>query len=58
MAKKEHDGVLIEIGKRLNFKQLYAFLDKVAETKQLAGGPLDDTLALEDNLISWQSLFS
>ena len=58
LVKKVHDGVLIEIGKRLNFKQLYAFLDKVSETKQLADGPLDATLALEDDLISWQSLFS
>lgn len=57
MQKKEQDGVLIDIGKRLNFKQLYTFLDKVSESKKLAGGPLDDTLALEDDLISWQSLF-
>lgn len=56
--KKRDDGVLLKIGKRLNFKQLYAFLDKVSESKQLAGGPLDDTLALEDDLISWQQLFS
>ena len=58
LAKKVHDEALIEIGKSLNFKQLYAFLDKVSETKQLAEGPLDATLAIEDDLISWQSLFS
>ena len=50
------DKVLINIGNRLDFKQLYAFLDKVSESKQLAGGPLDDTLALEADLISWQQL--
>ena len=55
--KKGDDGVFLQIGKRLNFKQLYAFLDKVSESKQLAGGPLDDTLALEADLISWQQLF-
>ena len=57
-AKNNCDRVLLDCGKRLNFKQLYAFLDIVSNTKQLAGGPLDDTLALEDNLISWQNLFS
>lgn len=49
---------LIDLGNRLNFKQLYAFLDKVSENKKLAGGPLDETLMLEDNLISWQRMFS
>ena len=58
VVKKVDDGVLIEIGNRLNFKQLYAFLDNVSATKQLAGGPLDDTLALENDLISWQQLFN
>lgn len=57
-AKKDDDRALIDIGKRLNFKQLYSFLDDVSASKQLAGGPLDDTLALESGLISWQRMFS
>ena len=58
VLKKADYGVLLDIGNRLNFKQLYAYLDKVSISKQLSGGPLDDTLALEDDLISWQKLFS
>jgi len=54
----EDDKPLIDLGNRLNFRQLYAFLDKVSNSKQLAGGPLDPLLALEDDLISWQSMFS
>jgi len=57
-AKKDDDRALIDIGKRLNFKQLYSFLDDLSASKQLAGGPLDDTLALENGLISWQRMFS
>lgn len=52
------DKPLIDIGNRLNFRQLYAFLDKVSKSKQLAGGPLDAQLALEDDLIRWQAMFS
>ena len=58
VLKKGDDGVLLKVGNRLNFKKLYAFLDKVSISKQLSGGPLDDTLALEDDLISWQNIFS
>ena len=48
---------LIDLGKRLNFKQLYTFLDDLSSSKQLAGGPLDERLALENSLISWQKMF-
>ena len=58
VVKKDNEKVLIDIGKRLNFKQLYTFLDDLSVSKQLAGGPLDDTLALESGLISWQRMFS
>ncbi len=54
----EGDKPLIDLGNRLNFRQLYDFLDKVSKSKQLAGGPLDPLLALEDDLISWQTMFS
>jgi hypothetical protein len=54
----EGDKPLIDLGNRLNFRQLYDFLDKVSKSKQLAGGPLDPLLALEDDLISWQAMFS
>lgn len=53
----ESDKPLIDLGNRLNFRQLYDFLDKVSKSKQLAGGPLDPLLALEDDLISWQTMF-
>ena len=56
-GKKDDDRILIDIGNRLDFKQLYTFLDGVSKSKQLAGGPLDDTLALEADLISWEQLF-
>ncbi|HEC27545.1 MAG TPA: DNA polymerase III subunit delta' [Gammaproteobacteria bacterium] len=58
LPEKEGDKPLIDLGNRLNFRQLYAFLDKVSRSKQLAGGPLDPLLALEDDLISWQAMFS
>ncbi|MCK5360929.1 MAG: DNA polymerase III subunit delta' [Gammaproteobacteria bacterium] len=57
-VEKDENKALIDLGKRLNFKQLYTFLDDLSESKQLAGGPLDDTLALESGLISWQRMFS
>ena len=58
VVKKGENEALIDIGKRLNFKQLYTFLDDLSVSKQLAGGPLDNTLALENGLISWQRMFS
>ncbi|GMR05871.1 MAG: DNA polymerase III subunit delta' [Gammaproteobacteria bacterium] len=58
LPKNEADKPLIDLGNRLNFRQLYAFLDKVSNSKQLAGVPLDPLLALEDDLISWQAMFS
>jgi DNA polymerase-3 subunit delta' len=57
-ASKSENKSLIDLGKRLDFKQLYTFLDSLSTSKQLAGGPLDDTLALESGLISWQRMFS
>ncbi len=58
LLENEGDKPLIDLGNRLNFRQLYAFLDKVSNSKQLAGGPLDPLLVLEDDLISWQTMFS
>jgi DNA polymerase-3 subunit delta' len=57
VRKNDDDRVLIDIGNRLNFKELFTYLDNVSVSKQLAGGPLDDLLALENDLISWQKLF-
>jgi hypothetical protein len=57
IANIEGDKRLIDLGNRLNFRQLYAFLDKISRSKRLAGGPLDPLLALEDDLISWQTMF-
>ena len=58
VVKKDENEALIDIGKRLNFKQLYTFLDDLSVSKRLAGGPLDNTLALENGLISWQRMFN
>ena len=58
VVEQDENKTLIDIGKRLNFKQLYTFLDDLSASKKLAGGPLDDTLALENGLISWQKMFS
>lgn len=58
VVQQEGNEALIDLGKRLHFKQLYTFLDDISVSKQLAGGPLDDTLALENGLISWQRMFS
>ncbi len=57
-SENAKDKPLIDLGNKLNFRQLYAFLDKVSKSKQLAVGPLDPLLTLEDDLISWQSLFN
>ena len=39
--------------KRLDLRQLYNLNDKVAHTRQLLGGSLDEQLLLEDMLIRW-----
>lgn len=57
IASIEGDKRLLDLGNRLNFRQLYAFLDKISRSKRLASGPLDPLLALEDDLISWQAMF-
>jgi DNA polymerase-3 subunit delta' len=48
---------LIDLGNRLNFRQLYAYLDMISTEKRLVGGPLDETLAMEESLINWQQMF-
>jgi len=58
LSENEANKILIDLGNRLNFRGLYAFLDKVSASKQLASGPLDPLLALEDDLISWQTMCS
>ncbi len=58
VAKNDEYRVLIDLGNRLNFKELFTFLDNVSVSKQQAGGPLDDLLTLENDLINWQQLFS
>ncbi len=42
--------------KRLDLKQLFRFLETVSDSRNLAGGPLDDLLLLEDVLIRWTRL--
>jgi hypothetical protein len=37
-------------------KQLFDFLERVAESRNLHGGPLDELLLLEDILIRWTRL--
>jgi DNA polymerase-3 subunit delta' len=49
---------LIDITKRLNFRELYEFLDMVSLQRRLLEGPLDENLAFEDILIRWQQMFS
>ena len=38
---------------RLNFKELFGFLDVVSGSRKLLNGPLDELLLLEDVLIRW-----
>jgi hypothetical protein len=42
--------------KALDLKQLFDFLERVAEGRNLLGGPLDELLLLEDILIRWARL--
>lgn len=42
--------------KQLDLMQLFDFLEKVAESRNLLGGPLDELLLLEDILIRWTRL--
>lgn len=42
--------------KQLDLKQLFDFLERVAEARNLLGGPLDELLLLEDILIRWTRL--
>lgn len=42
--------------KRLDSKQLFRFLETISESRNLAGGPLDEQLLLEDILIRWTRL--
>ncbi len=42
--------------KQLDLKQLFDFLEAVAESRNLLGGPLDELLLLEDILIRWARL--
>jgi DNA polymerase-3 subunit delta' len=42
--------------KQLDLKQLFDFLERVAESRNLHGGPLDELLLLEDILIRWTRL--
>jgi DNA polymerase III subunit delta' len=42
--------------KQLDLRQLFDFLERVAEARNLLGGPLDELLLLEDILIRWTRL--
>lgn len=42
--------------KALDLKQLFDFLERLAESRNLLGGPLDELLLLEDTLIRWTRL--
>jgi DNA polymerase III subunit delta' len=42
--------------KRLDLRQLFSFVESVAQARSLLGGPLDEQLLLEDMLICWTEL--
>lgn len=63
MAPQENsrmDAVATErlqaLQKQLNLRHLFQFLERVVESKNLLGGPLDELLLLEDLLIRWTRL--